>query len=283
MKQYLDVLQDILDNGVVKENRTGVNTIAVFGRSMRFDLSKGFPIITTKRVPFKIVAGELLWFISGSNKLKDLHKNNVHIWDANAGADYWKHDIKKCFDCKNKSGKNCLGRVYGVQWRDWRNPEGIKVDQLKEVIDDIKNNPTSRRLIVTAWNPGELDRMALPPCHMFFQFFVNDGKISLSMYQRSCDMFLGVPFNISSYSLLLEMIAQVCNLKPGELYHILGDAHIYENHLDQVKEQLSRKPDKKLPKLKLNKKIKNIDKFKIEDIKLIGYKPQPTIKAPMAV
>lgn len=281
MKQYLNVLQDVLDNGVKKENRTGVDTRAVFGRSMRFDLSEGFPILTTKRVPFKIVAGELLWFISGSNKLKDLHKNNVHIWDANAEADYWNHDIKKCFNCR--SGKGCLGRVYGVQWRRWRSPEGKKVDQLKQIIEDIKNNPTSRRLVVSAWNPGELDRMALPPCHVFFQFFVNEGKLSLSMYQRSCDMFLGVPFNISSYSLLLEMIASVCGLEAGEYYHVLGDAHIYENHIDQVQEQLSRKPDKKLPQLKLNKKIKNIDDFTIEDIKLVEYNPQATIKAEMAV
>ena len=281
MKQYLDILQDVLENGAVKENRTGINTRVVFGRSMRFDLRDGFPILTTKRVPFKIVAGELLWFISGKNKLKDLHKHSVHIWDANAEADYWKHDKKKCFGCRTDKG--CLGRVYGVQWRNWRTPEGKKVDQLKSVIEDIKNNPTSRRLVVTAWNPGELDRMALPPCHMFFQFFVNDGVLSLSMYQRSCDMFLGVPFNISSYGLLLAMIASVCGLKAGELYHILGDAHIYENHIDQVQEQLSREPDEKLPKLKLNKNIKAIEDFTLDDIELVGYKPQATIKAPMAV
>ncbi len=281
MRQYLDVLQDVLDNGTTKENRTGINTKAVFGRSMRFDLSEGFPILTTKRVPFKIVAGELLWFISGNNKLKNLHKNNVHIWDANADADYWNHDIKKCFNCR--SSKGCLGRVYGVQWRKWRNPEGKKIDQLKTVIDDIKNNPTSRRLIVTAWNPGELDRMALPPCHMFFQFFVNDGKLSLTMYQRSCDMFLGVPFNISSYALLLEMVAHVCGLRAGEYYHILGDTHIYENHIEQVKQQLARKPDIKLPKLRLNKKIQDIDDFTLEDIDLLDYNPQATIKGEMAV
>ena len=273
MKQYLDLAKDVLENGVDKPNRTGIDTRAVFGRTMRFDMADGFPIMTTKKVPFKIVVGELLWFISGSRDVKELQKLGVHIWDANAEADYWKPKAE--FD-------GDLGRVYGVQWRSWQGADGIVVDQLKDVIERIKTNPNDRRLIVTAWNPGELDKMALPPCHMFFQFFVANGKLSLSMYQRSCDVFLGVPFNISSYALLLHMVAQVTGLEAGEFFHVLGDTHIYHNHFEQVKEQLSRKPYP-LPTLKLNPDVTDIEKFTLEDIALEGYESHPTIKADMAV
>ncbi|MEX0916687.1 MAG: thymidylate synthase [Candidatus Spechtbacterales bacterium] len=280
MKQYLDLARDVLENGVDKPNRTGIDTRAVFGRTMRFDMADGFPIITTKKVPFKIVAGELLWLISGSSDVKELQKLGVHIWDANAEADYWKPKAK--FD-------GDLGRVYGVQWRSWQGADGTVVDQLKDVIERIKKDPTDRRLIVTAWNPGELSQMALPPCHMFFQFFVapstssgQAGKLSLSMYQRSCDMFLGVPFNISSYALLLHMVAQVTGLEAGEFFHILGDTHIYHNHFDQMKEQMSREPYG-LPTLKLNPNIKDINAFTMDDIELVGYESHPTIKADMAV
>lgn len=273
MKQYHDLLKDVLKNGSERTDRTGVGTKAVFGRQMRFDMSKGFPAMTTKKLFFKGVVGELIWMISGSSDNNDLQKMGIHIWDGNAEADYWKPKAKF---------KGDLGRVYGVQWRSWQRPDGKNLDQLKEVIERIKINPTDRRLIVTAWNPGELDQMALPPCHVFFQFFVDGNRLSLQMYQRSCDLFLGVPFNIASYSLLLHMVAQVTGLVAHEFVHVLGDTHIYLNHIDQVKEQLSRKPYK-LPKLWLNPEIKDIDKFTMEDIKLIDYKSHPSIKAEMAV
>ena len=281
MKQYLDALEHVLENGADRKDRTGTGTRAVFGMQLRFNMENGFPAMTTKRLAWKSVVSELLWFIEGSNDerrlaeilygIRDQSKNT--IWTDNANASYWKP--KATFE-------GDLGRIYGVQWRKWKNPEGKEIDQLANAIEMIKTNPTSRRIIVTAWNPGELDKMALPPCHAFFQFFVADKKLSLQMYQRSCDMFLGVPFNIASYSLLLHMIAQVTNLKPGELVHTLGDAHIYNNHFEQVKEQLSRTP-LPLPKLWLNPQIKNIDGFKMEDIKLEGYESHPPIKAPMAV
>ena len=281
MKQYLDALEHVLENGADRKDRTGTGTRAVFGMQLRFNMENGFPAMTTKRLAWKSVVSELLWFIEGSNDerrlaeilygIRDQSKNT--IWTDNANASYWKPKAKFEGD---------LGRIYGVQWRKWKNPEGKEIDQLANAIEMIKTNPTSRRIIVTAWNPGELDKMALPPCHAFFQFFVANKKLSLQMYQRSCDMFLVVPFNIASYSLLLHMIAQVTNLKPGELVHTLGDAHIYNNHFEQVKEQLSRTP-LPLPKLWLNPQIKNIGGFKMEDIKLEGYESHPPIKAPMAV
>lgn len=273
MKQYLDALEYILENGDDRLDRTGVGTKAVFGMQMRYDMDDGFPAVTTKKLFFKGVKGELLWFISGSNDNKQLNKLGVHIWDGNAEADYWKPKAR--FD-------GDLGRVYGVQWRSWRNPDGEEIDQLANAITKINTDPTNRRIIVSAWNPGELDQMALPPCHVFYQFFVADGKLSLQMYQRSCDMFLGVPFNIASYALLLHMVAQVTGLKPGEFIHTLGDAHIYKNHFEQVKEQLSRKPYLR-PELWLNPEVNKIDGFKMEDIKLKDYKYHPSIKAKMAV
>ncbi|MGM0439323.1 MAG: thymidylate synthase [Patescibacteria group bacterium] len=273
MKKYLSLLEKVMEEGVDKPDRTGVGTRSYFGLQQRYDLSDGFPAVTTKKLFFNSVKAELLWFISGSRDIKDLHEMDCHIWDANVDADYW--EDKKQF-------KTDAGRVYGVQWRDWKNPEGESVDQLKKAIETIKNNPHSRRNIVTAWNPGELDRQVLPPCHAFFQFYVAEGKLSLQMYQRSCDMFLGVPFNIASYSLLLHMVAQVTQLEVGEFVHTMGDAHIYQNHFKQVKEQLSREP-KKLPKLKLNKKIKDINEFTMDDIKLVDYNHHPAIKAKMAV
>ena len=273
MKQYLDALQYILDHGTDKEDRTGVGTRAVFGMQMRYNMADGFPAMTTKKLAFNAVKAELIWFISGSSDNKELQKLGCHIWDANAEADYWKPKARFEGD---------LGRVYGVQWRSWQTPDGRTIDQLADAIKRIKEKPNDRRIIVNAWNPGELDQMALPPCHTFFQFFVADGKLSVQMYQRSCDMFLGVPFNIASYSLFLHIIAQVTGLEAGEFIHTLGDAHIYLNHFDQVKQQLSREPYS-LPKLWLNPEIKDIEKFTIDDIRLEGYQSHPTIKAPMAV
>ena len=281
MEQYLDALKLVLEKGHDKKDRTGVGTRAYFGMQMRFNMENGFPAVTTKKLPWKSVVSELLWFIEGSDderrlaeilhNSRDLDKKT--IWTANADADYWKPKASFAGD---------LGRVYGVQWRKWKNNEGREIDQLANAIDMIKNNPSSRRIIVSAWNPGEIDKMALPPCHTFFQFFVLDGKLSLQMYQRSCDMFLGVPFNIASYSLLLHLVAQVANLKAHEFVHTLGDCHIYNNHFEQVKEQLSRKP-LPLPKLWLNPNVKDIDDFKMEDIKLENYQSHATIKAEMAV
>lgn len=273
MKQYLEVLKEVLETGDERQDRTGVGTRALFNRTMRFNMDEGFPIVTTKKVPFNLVKAELIWLISGSRDVKELQRLGCHIWDGNAYADYWKPKAE--FD-------GDLGRIYGVQWRKWCRPDGKEFDQLADVIERIKIKPSDRRLLVTAWNPGELDQMALPPCHMFFQFFVAGGKLSLSMYQRSCDMFLGVPFNISSYSLLLHMVAQVTGLKPGEFIHHLGDTHIYLNHFEQVKTQLAREL-MPLPKLWLNPEIKNIDDFKMDDIKLLDYQSHPSIKAEMAV
>ena len=236
-------------------------------------MKEGFPAVTTKKLAFDSVKAELLWFIKGSSDVKELQKLGCHIWDANAEADYWKPKARFPGD---------LGRIYGVQWRNWKTPKGNEIDQLAEAIRMVKEEPDSRRIIVSAWNPAELNQMALPPCHAFFQFFVANDRLSLQMYQRSCDMFLGVPFNIASYSLLLHMIAQVTNKEPYEFVHTLGDAHIYHNHFNQVKEQLTRKP-LPLSQLKLNPKIKGIDDFKMEDIELINYKHHPSIKAPMAV
>ena len=273
---YLNLLQKILDEGSDRMDRTGVGTRALFGLHMRFAMQDGFPALTTKKLAFKAVKSELLWFLEGSNddaRLRELNGTEKTIWTANLEADYWK---------PHRAHPTDLGRIYGVQWRAWRKPDGTTVDQLADVIEKIKTNPYDRRLIVTAWNPGELSEMALPPCHMFFQFFVADGKLSLFMHQRSCDMFLGVPFNIASYSLLLHMVAQVTGLEAGEFIHSLGDAHIYNNHVDAVKEQLSRTPLTP-PQLWLNPDIKDIDSFTMDDIKLENYESHPPIKAEMAV
>lgn len=261
MKQYLDLLQDIMGNGVDKLDRTGVGTRSVFGRQMRFDLSKGFPLVTTKKVHLKSIIHELLWFIKGSTNIKYLQDNGVRIW--NEWAD--------------ENGD--LGPVYGSQWRNW-NGEGI--DQLAEVIDKLKHNPNDRRMIVSAWNVGKIAEMRLPPCHMMFQFYVAGNKLSCMLYQRSCDMFLGVPFNIASYALLTMMIAQVCGLEPGEFIHTLGDTHIYHNHFEQVREQLSRQP-LPLPVMKLNPAVKNIDDFTYDDFTLEGYESYGKLAAPVAV
>ena len=273
MENYLELLREIMEKGVDRPDRTGVGTRSLFVRALRFDLTKGFPVITTKKLGFKQVKAELLWFISGSSDNKELQKLGCEIWTANANAPYWKPKAR--FD-------GDLGRVYGVQWRDWIASDGRRVDQLKEVTERIKKDPNDRRLIVTAWNPGELGLMALPPCHMIFQMYVANGGLSLHMIQRSCDTFLGVPFNISSYALLLAMIAQVTGTTAKELIITFNHVHIYLNHFEQVKEQLTRAP-MALPELWLNPAVKNIDDFKMDDIKLVGYKHHPGIKAEMAV
>ena len=264
MKQYLDLLRHIRAHGVMKEDRTGTGTQSVFAYQMRFDLSKGFPLLTTKKVHWKAIVYELLWFISGNTNVKYLQDHGVTIWDEWADAD------------------GNLGPVYGHQWRSWSAPNGRAIDQLSIVINTIKQNPDSRRMLVTAWNPAEIDQMALPPCHCLFQFYVADGKLSCQLYQRSADVFLGVPFNIASYALLTIMIAQVCNLQPGEFIHTTGDTHIYRNHFEQVATQLSREP-RQLPRVWLNPEVKSIFDFKYEDIILEGYDPWPAIKAPVAV
>ena len=264
MKEYLTLLEHVKLNGQKKEDRTGTGTLSVFGYQMRFNLNDGFPLLTTKKVHLKSVIYELLWFLSGDTNIKYLKDNNVSIWDEWA----------------DENGN--LGPVYGHQWRSWPTSEGNEIDQISNLITQIKKNPDSRRLIVSAWNVGEINKMKLPPCHCFFQFYVADGRLSCQLYQRSADIFLGVPFNIASYALLTQMIAHVCDLKYGEFIHTLGDAHIYINHIDQVNEQLSRKP-KKLPKIKINPSVKNIFNFKYEDFSLEEYDPYPLIKAPVAV
>lgn len=264
MRQYLDLLQHVLQNGVKREDRTGTGTLSVFGYQMRFDLSEGFPLVTTKKVHLKSVIHELLWFIKGDTNIAYLKENGVSIWDEWADED------------------GNLGPVYGEQWRSWPTPSGEVIDQLGKAIELIKNNPDSRRIIVNAWNAGELHKMALTPCHALFQFYVAEGKLSCQLYQRSADLFLGVPFNIASYALLTMMIAQVCDLEAGDFVHSFGDAHIYLNHLDQVKLQLSREP-KELPTLELDPQIRSIDDFRFEHFAIKGYEPHPGIKAPIAV
>ena len=274
MKQYLDALKLVLDKGIDRPDRTGVGSRAHFGTQMRFNMADGFPAVTTKKLAFKTMKAELLWFLSGSNDVKELQKLGSHIWDGNVYSDYWKPKAR--FD-------GDAGRIYGVQWRRWKSLYSDEpIDQISRAIEKLKKNPLDRQNIVIAWNPAELDKMSLPPCHLLFHFFSINGKLSLHMFQRSCDMFLGVPFNIASYSLLLHMIAQVVGLKPWEFVHTLSDTHIYLNHFGQVKEQLSRKP-MPLCKLWLNPKIKDIDDFKMDDIKLVDYQHHPVIKAPLAV
>jgi thymidylate synthase len=274
MKQYLELLKHVMDNGVDKPNRTDINARSLFGAQARYNLADGFPAVTTKKLAFNLVKAELLWFLKGSDNVKDLQDMGCHIWDLNSQADYWKPKARFEGD---------VGRIYGVQWRSWKSPYSSQpVDQLSTIIDRIKKDPHDRRLVVSAWNPAELDKMALPPCHVFFQFFVVQGKLSLQMYQRSCDMFLGVPFNIASYALLLHLVCKVTNLEPGEFIHTLGDVHIYSNHFEQVKTQLTRQP-LALPQLRLNEKVTDINDFKMEDIELINYQHHEPIKAKMAV
>lgn len=264
MKPYLTLLRHILDNGHVKEDRTGTGTISTFGYQMRFDLSKGFPLLTTKKVHLKSIIYELLWFLAGDTNVHYLQEHGVRIWNEWADPD------------------GSLGHIYGYQWRSWPDYNGGFIDQISEAVKTIKENPDSRRIIVSAWNVADLNNMNLPPCHAFFQFYVSEGKLSLQLYQRSADCFLGVPFNIASYALLCMMMAQVCDLEPGEFIHTLGDAHIYTNHLEQVREQLTREP-RPLPRMILNKKVKNIFDFKYEDFNLEGYDPHPAIKGVVSV
>jgi thymidylate synthase len=303
MKQYLDLLQHIMDNGVQKSDRTGVGTKSVFGYQMRFDLQKGFPLLTTKKVFLKGIIHELIWFLKGDSNIKYLVDNDVHIWndwpfqsylEKNNLAekfpkysDEWKAEMKKYVE-KIKTDKvfaekwGELGPVYGVQWRHWKTASGKEIDQIQQIIDTIKNNPDSRRIILSAWNVGDIEKMALPPCHLLFQFNVAEGKLSCQLYQRSADTLLGVPFNIASYALLTMMIAQACELEVGEFVHTLGDAHIYNFHFNQVKEQLSRDP-RALPTMKINPNVKDIFDFTYEDFTLENYNPHPAIKAPIAV
>ncbi len=264
MKQYLDLMQHVLDNGTEKHDRTGTGTISVFGHQMRFNLQDGFPMVTTKKLHLKSILHELIWFLSGDTNIKYLKDNGVRIWDEWADAD------------------GNLGPVYGAQWRSWPTPSGEKIDQISQIIQTIKTNPDSRRIIVSAWNVADIENMALPPCHAFFQFYVADGKLSCQLYQRSADIFLGVPFNIASYALLTLMVAQVCDLAPGDFIHTLGDAHLYSNHIEQAKLQLSR-DTKPLPTIKINPDVKNIFDFKFEDFTLENYNPHPHIKGIVAV
>jgi thymidylate synthase len=263
MKQYLDVLRDIRENGVQKSDRTGVGTVSVFGRQMRFDLSQGFPVMTTKKLHLKSII-ELLWFLRGDTNLKFLHEHGVTIWDEWA----------------DKEGN--LGPVYGHQWRSWPAPDGRHIDQISAVVERIKQKPNDRRLIVSAWNVADIEKMELPPCHCLFQFYVANGKLSCLLYQRSCDMFLGVPFNIASYALLTMMVAEATGLQPGEFIHVLGDAHIYLNHFEQVDLQLSR-DTRPLPQMLIKRKAESIFDYRLEDFELVGYDPHPGIKAPIAV
>ena len=264
MRNYLDFMEHVLEHGAKKSDRTGTGTLSVFGYQMRFDLDRGFPLLTTKKVHLRSIIHELLWFLQGGTNIRYLKDNGVSIWDEWA----------------DENGD--LGPVYGKQWRSWATVDGRTVDQISEVIAQIKSNPDSRRLIVSAWNVGELGQMALAPCHAFFQFYVADGKLSCQLYQRSADIFLGVPFNIASYALLTLMVAQVCGLKPGDFVHTFGDAHIYSNHIEQVHEQLSREP-RPLPVMRINPEVKDIFAFRYEDFTLEGYDPHPAIKAPVAV
>lgn len=264
MKQYLDLLNDVINNGEEKKDRTGTGTISIFGYQSRYDLSQGFPVLTTKKLHLKSIIHELLWFLTGDTNIRYLKENGVRIWDE------WADE------------KGDLGPVYGYQWRSWPTPDGRHIDQISQVVNSITNNPDSRRHLVSAWNVGQIDEMKLPPCHLLIQFYVASGKLSCQLYQRSADIFLGVPFNIASYSLLTMMMAQVCGLQPGEFIHTLGDAHIYMNHMEQVKLQLTREPYP-LPLMKINPEVKNIFDFKFEDFELTGYQSHPHIPGKVAV
>jgi thymidylate synthase len=264
VRQYHDLLRLVLERGERRDDRTGVGTLSVFGAQARFDLRENFPLLTTKKLHLKSIVYELLWFLRGDMNIRYLNEHGVTIWDEWA----------------DENGD--LGRVYGAQWRDWRGENGVRVDQIDKVIAQIKSDPKSRRLIVSAWNPAEIDKMALPPCHVLFQFYVQNGALSCQLYQRSADLFLGAPFNIASYSLLTLMVAQVVDLRPGDFVHTFGDLHLYSNHLDQAREQLSR-PLRSLPRMRLNPAVKNLREFKFEDFELIDYNPHPSIKAPIAV
>ena len=264
MQQYLDLMRHVLEHGHAKSDRTGTGTLSVFGWQMRFDLARGFPLLTTKKLHTKSIIHELLWFLKGDTNIRYLKENGVSIWDdwADANGD--------------------LGPVYGYQWRSWHAPDGRVIDQITQLVEGLKNNPDSRRHIVSAWNPADIERMKLPPCHALFQFYVNDGKLSCQLYQRSADIFLGVPFNIASYAVLTLMLAQVCGYKPGDFVHTLGDAHLYTNHLDQARLQLSRAP-RALPQLRINPEVHDLYAFRFEDFSLEGYAPHPHIAAPVAV
>ncbi len=264
MKQYLDLMRHVRDNGVRKDDRTGTGTVSVFGHQMRFNLQEGFPLVTTKKVHLRSIIHELLWFLKGDSNIRYLKENGVSIWDEWADED------------------GDLGPIYGVQWRSWPTADGRTVDQIQTIIDQIRNTPDSRRIIVNAWNVGEIERMALPPCHTMFQFYVAEGRLSCQLYQRSADIFLGVPFNIASYALLTLMLAQVCDLEPGDFIHTLGDAHLYLNHLEQADLQLQREPYP-LPRMKLNPDVRSLFDFRYEDFELEGYQCHPHIKAPVAV
>jgi thymidylate synthase len=264
VRQYHELLRLVLEQGEPRNDRTGVGTLSIFGAQARFDLRKNFPLLTTKKLHLKSIIYELLWFLRGDTNVRYLNEHGVTIWDE------WADDHGN------------LGRVYGAQWRDWRGENGVRVDQIDHVISEIKKNPQSRRLIVSAWNAAEIERMALPPCHVLFQFYVQDGELSCQLYQRSADLFLGVPFNIASYALLTLMVAQVVDLRPGDFVHTFGDLHLYQNHLEQAREQLTR-DCRSLPRMKLSRAIKNLRDFKFEDFDLVGYDPHPSIKAPIAV
>jgi len=292
MRPYLDLMQHVLDNGARKEDRTGTGTLSVFGHQMRFDLSAGFPLLTTKKVFLRGIIHELLWFLAGDTNIKYLVDNKVGIWNEWPHANYIKatgeqlplEDFVERIRSDEVFAKEWggIGPGYGHQWRSWPTPDGGHIDQIKQVVEQIKHNPDSRRIIVSAWNVAEVDNMALPPCHTLFQFYVADGRLSCQLYQRSADIFLGVPFNIASYALLTMMLAQVCELEPGDFVHTLGDAHLYSNHLEQTREQLSR-TTYPLPQMKINPTVKDIFGFTIDDFELVGYQSHPAIKAPVAV
>ena len=292
MRQYLDLMQHVLDNGAKKEDRTGTGTLSVFGHQMRFDLGEGFPLLTTKKVFLKGIIHELLWFLAGDTNIKYLVDNGVGIWNEWPHANYTRSTGENIAladfverireDAAFAAKWGGIGPGYGYQWRSWPTPDGGHVDQIKQVVEQIRNNPDSRRMIVSAWNVAEVDNMALPPCHTLFQFYVADGRLSCQLYQRSADIFLGVPFNIASYALLTMMMAQVCGLQPGDFVHTLGDAHIYSNHLEQTRLQLSRETCP-LPTMRINPGVKDIFGFRFEDFELVGYEHHPPIKAPVAV